>query len=245
MAKGPIVTDQVKLLIASVHKKHLKWKAPEVRNEVDIILHEKNPKLPPKWPSLSTVHKLLAILRKREKEGTVDPRDWPWSTVSMTKYPIPAEALPSVLRAWVWVRENTTRIFTIREAQWVARLYTVLEDIEALVYFSEIRSFKEWLSEQVEVPLSGSHLTDLRIFEAMTGYEEIPMGRRRKILRFSDQYWLVYQEQGEFFDSKTEEELHNIGIKGRERLIKKVRKLGSTTLTPEEAQNEGIYSPED
>ena len=51
MAKGPPITDGVEALIASIHQKHPKWKAPMVRNEVDHILHKNNPKLRAGWPS--------------------------------------------------------------------------------------------------------------------------------------------------------------------------------------------------
>ena len=116
MAKGPIVTAEVEALIASVYQNHPKWKAPEVRNEVGFILRKNKPDLPSNWPSLSTVQKVLAIVRKKMKETPVDPLDKPWSTASMAEYPIPAEALPFVLRLWVWTAENLNAKFTIRQA---------------------------------------------------------------------------------------------------------------------------------
>jgi hypothetical protein len=102
MAKGPLVTDAVEVLIAAVYQKHPKWKAPVVRNEVDFHLHKDNPKLPPGWPSLSTVQKVLAKVRKPRSP---DPQEKPWSIATLGDYPIPPEALPKVLELWKYTLE--------------------------------------------------------------------------------------------------------------------------------------------
>jgi len=123
MAKGPIVTDAVQAIIASVYQKHPKWKASMVRNEVSDILRKDNPKLPSGWPSLSIVQKVLAPVRKKMKERPVDPQDKPWSMATLDQYPISHEALPAVIEAW----KHRAYTLTIREAKWVARFSAIPE----------------------------------------------------------------------------------------------------------------------
>jgi len=64
------------------------------------MLHKDNPELPPDWPSLSAVQKVLAIVRKKEKELPNDPQEKPWSTAMLEDYPISPEATASVLKVW-------------------------------------------------------------------------------------------------------------------------------------------------
>ncbi len=136
MAKGPIVTTKVEVLIASVYQKHPKWQAKDVHKEVSLILRKSNPKLPPGWPGLSTVQKVLATVRKNMKETPLDPQDKPWSMGTLNEYPIPPDAIPSVLKVWKFREEQTYKFnfegvevpeydrksLTIRQAKWVGRL---------------------------------------------------------------------------------------------------------------------------
>ena len=131
MAKGPIVTPEVEAFIASVYKEHPKWKAKEVHNEVSHNLHKKDAKLPPGWPGLSTVQKVLATVRKSIKETPLDPQDKSWSMGTLDEYPIPPDAIPAVLKVWA-SRQKKEESFTIREAKWTARLSHFILDIEYL-----------------------------------------------------------------------------------------------------------------
>ena len=139
MAKGPIVTNDIEVLIASVHRKYPKWKAREVRNEVSSILHKNNPKLDQKWPGLHVVQKVLAVVRKQEKERPINPQDAPWSTAALDSYPrlnieLPTpEALALVLKVWK-SRIEKGDTFTISEAKWASRLSGLISDIEKLSF---------------------------------------------------------------------------------------------------------------
>lgn len=135
MAKGPIVTDAVEALIAAVYQKHPKWKAPEVRYWVSHRLRKDNPKLPSGWPSLSTVQKVLATVRRKAKD--CNPQEKPWSMATLDEYPIPPEAVPSVLKVWKFRIENNASL-TIGEAKWAARLSGLLEEIEKLSFKASI-----------------------------------------------------------------------------------------------------------
>ena len=125
MAKGPLVIEKIEVLIGVVYKKYPKWKAPAVRSEVSHILHINNPELPRSFPSLSTVQKVLAKIRKPHS----DPQEKPWSMATLDQYPIPPEALPAVRRVMRW-RVSCDEPFTIREAKWVSRLYTIFDVVE-------------------------------------------------------------------------------------------------------------------
>jgi hypothetical protein len=178
MPKGALLTDDVKILIAKVYKKYPKWKAPMVRNEVDYLLHGK--KLTG-WPSLSSVQKILAILRKPREPS---PLDKPWSSSSMAEHPIPPEALPVVLGLWVWTRENLDIDLSIREAQWAARLYAVTKNmpVHFLSIISRAHAITEIIYELMGVSRRTWHSADLELFALMTG-QEITPERMKKILR--------------------------------------------------------------
>ena len=133
MAKGPIITPEVEVLIATVYQKHPKWKAKEVCNWVRGDLKKKDPNLRDDWPSLSTVQKVLATYRKNKSKFPEDPLERPWSMATLDDYPIPPEAILSVLEVWKF-RIEKGDILTIREAKWVARLSGVLKTIEDISY---------------------------------------------------------------------------------------------------------------
>jgi hypothetical protein len=95
VAKGALITDRVKILIAKVHREHPKWKAPMVRNEVDYLLHDEKPT---GWPSLSTVQKVLAEVRKNE--GQPSPEDKPWHMGMLNEYPMSPEEVSAIFRVW-------------------------------------------------------------------------------------------------------------------------------------------------
>jgi len=119
MAKGPLITPEIEAQIAKVYRDHPKWKAPEIRNFMEMQLRKSNPSLPKGWPGLSIVQKTLATVRKNVR--AINPQDSPWSISTLDDYPIPPEALPKVLEAY---KDHITKgiELTIREAKWVARL---------------------------------------------------------------------------------------------------------------------------
>ena len=119
MARGHLITPQVEALVASIHRKHPKWKAPTVCTVVRSILRKRNPQSPKNWPSLSAVQKILATVRKGVTETKL--QDQPWSMGTLTDDQIPYEAVPAVLNVWKYkVARNES--FTIRQAKWAARL---------------------------------------------------------------------------------------------------------------------------
>lgn len=169
MAKGPLVTDAVEALIATVYRKHLKWKAPEVQREVSYILHKDNPKLPKEFPSLSTVQKVLAKIRKPHP----DPQEKPWSTASLDSYPIPPEALRVVLKVWKFCIEKGQG-FTIREAKWVARLSALEQDTERLFSLASRHARIELIFELIGRPFDSTGLDRLLMGLPVDIFKDLP-----------------------------------------------------------------------
>ncbi|MFC1933459.1 hypothetical protein ACFLXU_07590 [Chloroflexota bacterium] len=156
MAKNPLITDDVRLLIATVYLENPEFRAKEIRNEVEARLRRKNPKTKPEWPGLSAVQKELTRIRSNidKRPPKLKELDTPWSIGSLVQYDIPPEALPMVLRvcaqrntmgmtvrAYNWRRRQDVMAgspmpeapdynepFSIRDALWVSRLSKLTSD---------------------------------------------------------------------------------------------------------------------
>jgi len=160
-----LITDYA-LRFRDMHRTPL---AEKILSEVD---------WPGKPPEVEVLERKISKARAHETL----PIDKPWSVASMSIYPIPAEALPSVLRAWVYTREKLNITLTIRQAQWVARLYAAINDIPNLVLYAfsyaRFELIGELLGKGYESDTTGA---DLGLFESMTG-EHLSLERRARIL---------------------------------------------------------------
>jgi hypothetical protein len=127
MPKGPIITDAVKNRIARTYLEHPDWTAKDIQGEVHAQLLKGDPQIPPGWPGLSTVQKVLAPLRAVEAEMYSESKwlDRPWDVSTMAEDEIPPETLPTVLKMVVHFRQTLKRQMTIREVRWAARLSSV------------------------------------------------------------------------------------------------------------------------
>ncbi len=134
MARNPIITDEIEAIIGGFYYRHPTWKAWEIQKRVSQLLHKKKPDLPPNWPGLSAVQKVLA---KVKKGNMPYPQDRPWSMAALDTYPelkieSPSpEALSIVLKVWKSHMEQG-QDFSIREAKWAARLSHLLKDVTKL-----------------------------------------------------------------------------------------------------------------
>lgn len=173
MPKGPILTPEVTGLIASVHRKHPKWKAPEIRNWVIPILHEDNPNLPPQWPTLSTVQKVLAPVRKKEKELADSSEDKPWNLDALRDDPLPPEVLLKLFPIWLMKQENPlSPPLSIREARWIAQLSSMTDDIELLRIIADLCAEWELIGELTNTPQLSSPDMVLHIYSLLTRMAE-------------------------------------------------------------------------
>ena len=146
MAKGRVVDDTVRLLIANLHREHPDWRAKEVKAEI-------NKRLGQDWPGLSVVQKELSKI----KLIADNPQEKPWSTATLDSYPIPTEALPAVLKVWK-SRIEKGQGFTIREAKWTARLSALEQDTERLFFLASRHARTELIFELIGRPFDSTEL---------------------------------------------------------------------------------------
>ena len=190
MARGPTVTPEVEALIAIVYETHRKWKAPRVRSQVEFLLRERKAQygtFPRGWPSLSKIQKTLATVRKNANSPHPEEKTWSVSTVN-DDHPLPPEALPTVLRLWIYQRETGGGDLTIREVKWAARLYAIAADapIEVLLLFVRLYGMNEKVYELTGNRLDTMHALDLFLFSAMTN-QAIAPARVEKVLAEREQ----------------------------------------------------------
>ena len=174
MAKGPKITEEIMGQIARIYLVHRDWPAKKIQHEIHAQLRKKNPQIPPDWPGLSSVQKILAPIRTKDAEMRSGSKgiDRPWSVVTLAEYEIPPEALPTVLNMAIHFRrsegEGEGRPMTIREARWAARL-SPLKDLRKLFGF-----ILEYAEEEKVVVLTGiidglSSVIDDGLYMALTG----------------------------------------------------------------------------
>lgn len=190
MAKGPEITDEIRISIARLHKEHPKWTNSMIRNEVLSIMHQRDPSLPKGWPSKYSIDRIMPGVRDRVRRSKLepDPLDKPW-TIGSTPDSIPPEALPSVLRVWYW-SQGMNHTLTIRQAQWAARLHAAIKDTESLHGYSIFiaRMVKEVEDAGVDDPSSKLEVANLQVFSIMTGHKITPEDEQR-VLGWSEEEW--------------------------------------------------------
>lgn len=130
MAKGPLIKRAIRNEIASRCLENPTLKAKEIQAEMAR-------KYGDAAPGLSAVQKELARIHK--DPGRLNKElDQPWSVGSLSKYPIPAESIPTVIELQVMRNNSGTVVgrsfLTIRQAQWVARLAPLLNSIASEIF---------------------------------------------------------------------------------------------------------------
>jgi len=124
MARGTVLTEGIKRLIATLYLEHPDWRAQKIRKEVINRSHRVMPYVDPDWPGLSAVQKQLTMIRRRDAEMAGDPLDAPWSLGSLgmkQEYELPPEVIPIVLD----VKKNQPK----PDPERTAKLKRELEDI--------------------------------------------------------------------------------------------------------------------
>ncbi len=191
MPRGPAINKSVERIIRTVKKDHPDMTAKEIRGEVRSQIP--NAKLyPENWPSDDSIQKLLKKDREERIKAGPDPKDKLWALIYANVYPIPAEALPIVLKVWAKALEFN-RPLTIREALWAAKLYpffknkdgssdtynifqllfcaknyATFESIEALEKGGSLNSREELLSYWLDDSLLLKEIAHLPVFKAMS-----------------------------------------------------------------------------
>lgn len=185
MAKGPPISDEVRVVAARIHEEHPKWTNDEIRNWVLGIVHKKNPSLPKDWPSKSAIDRIMPGIREQVRQRKLNPdvRDEPWSIFTLREYPLPSEALPTILRLSAFNREISGHDLTIREAQWGARLHALPHiPVEFLWFLVATYTISERLCELTGAHMISTHALDLFIFFLLTEGQEVSPERVKKLL---------------------------------------------------------------
>jgi len=147
MAQGPLITKEVRTLIAEVYDEHPKWVSKEIQQEVHRRLKlEDRPGLKEDWPSLSTIQRELAQIRKNYEEMRSSPLDRPWSLGDLNNYEIYNEAIPILLKIQLNENEKGNRL-TVRQVRWIDRLYKSITNIKYIKAWANIYSRLERISE--------------------------------------------------------------------------------------------------
>jgi hypothetical protein len=165
--RSVLLSPETKALIARVYLQKPKQKAPEVCFKVWQITHKENPALPKNWPSLSSIQKELARIRRGMNEPS--PEDKPWTLDTLRDKPLPPEALPKVFQIWLYKQINSTSPpLTIREARWIAQLSSMTEDIELLRLVAEMCAERELIGDLTNTPQLSMPSMILHIYAELT-----------------------------------------------------------------------------
>ena len=169
MAKGPIITPDVAGLIANMHRKNEDWKAPKVRYEVEKAWRKKHPGSPVGFPSLSTVQRMLAIIRKNEQLDFLEDRSWTLDALRDKDKAILPEALPKVFEIWLIKQANPlSPPLSIREARWISQLSSITEDVELLRLVAEMCAERELIGDLTNTPQLSMPSMILEIYAELT-----------------------------------------------------------------------------
>ena len=186
----PEVSQAIKEIWMAIKSQKPEGQNPTAQEVIDFFQQTlRGEQLTVNVPGLRKVQDLVRPLRKDYETLPPDVKelDRPWSLATLRKHPIPPESLSKVMEAWVWYQENRfdtfSRPFSIREAQWVARLCFVISDISKLGSYACTYA----LTEQAADLIGGIQMTssmDVKIYGLMIE-KEISSERKMKILRES------------------------------------------------------------
>ncbi len=150
MPKGPKISAAVAELIATeaIERRDMNREALAAKLE-DMIERMGQP-----VPVTDTIKQMISKAR-----NAPDPLNDPWTLAASAKSGISPDALPAVLRVWKLCLA-TDQWFTIRHAKWVGQLYTVMEDINQLVAWTQYYALRERAREltKTEEPFESSTL---------------------------------------------------------------------------------------
>ena len=168
MAKNPLITDEVRQVIAEVYVMHPDYRAKEVQNEVHARLRQLNAHVKPDWPGLSAIQKELTKIRKNDSERSTEAKglDRPWSVGTVNDFIIPPEVIPTLIQIQANIRKDDGLLLTIREARWVALIYliptvkAVMENESLINALAKTYAIREEVSELCNTILDTSDLDD-------------------------------------------------------------------------------------
>jgi hypothetical protein len=166
MAKNPLVTKNIKLVIGEIYLKNPTWAAKKIRDAVEAKLHETNPCSQKGWPGLSAVQKEVSVIRRKDDERSPESRalDRPWSIGALNKYDIAYEVVPRLIEINN-IMKNIPGLqpLEIRRARWASRLQSLTKDNLKLITLSGVYAERELVSELMGIDLDTSDIDELAI----------------------------------------------------------------------------------
>ena len=168
MPLGKMITYEVLQVISEVRHAHKDWKAKEIQDEVAREVQKRWPgQYSRNWPGLRAIQQRIPVLKAIDKEIEKEGLDRWWNLGTLRDFPLPAEAIPHILRVQKWFGEELGNFegVTIREAQWIARLYAIEKisrDTELLWRTSRLYSEAEISAALTDTKFDSSSL-DMRL----------------------------------------------------------------------------------
>ena len=151
-----ILKPHIEELIAR-HVRDDQNKPPGERTPRKVLAYEIREEITHKWkeqpPELSTLEKRISYYRSIPKV----PFDELWSLGSLARHPIPPDAMPIVMSIYKKTLAGNDEL-TIRQAQWIARLYKILDHPELVWDWAWAYAMDEWLSEITNNPFDTTNL---------------------------------------------------------------------------------------
>ena len=136
MARGDIITPDVKKIISEVWHSHLKngWADKEIQAEVAKRVQKEWPgKYKPDWPGLRAVQNKLVKIKEEYKNYQEYDNPWHLGLVAESKYNISPEAVPHILLVQDWAETKPDEFnqphkpLTIGQAIWISRLHALID----------------------------------------------------------------------------------------------------------------------
>jgi hypothetical protein len=100
-------------------------------------------------PAIGTLEKRISFYSSPKQ-----PFDELWSLASLPEHPLPPDAMPVVMAAY---RRTLATLggsdeLTVREAEWIARLYKVIDDPDLVRDWAWLYAMQEWLADVTGQP---------------------------------------------------------------------------------------------
>lgn len=160
MARGKLITEELRLEVAKVIRDDPGLTAKEVKSRI-----EKNSKFSD-GPTDRAYQKIIAEIRPRAQ--LVSDLERPWSILSLRDREIPAETIPILIHL-----KQSNKLLTIREALWVNRLRYLASNLELsnenLYLFAKTYAGSERACELAELPFDSS-LNDDKFIAGLSQY---------------------------------------------------------------------------
>jgi hypothetical protein len=148
---------ELKIEITQLNEANPDWSGKNIRAAL-----EKNIRFENRVPSTRTIQNVVkknterkARLAEQAKNASYRLNDlWHLSTLNNNEYSIPADAIPLILE----IKRNMYEYITIRQAQWLARLYKVVSGSYFLCWWSQLYAAREQIFEIAGLPFNSADL---------------------------------------------------------------------------------------